>query len=119
MFCPERAVPDRTSPAIARGCCFKGVVIEMSAEKIRKLIEDLQRDIGAHLPPASGISEHQLPQQLSSSLDRQQGKEAMRPDQQDGRPDDDDPAGDDDISPEPTKWWTEPEFFGTMWKLKS
>jgi len=34
------------------------VVIERSAEKISKLIEDLQRDIGAYLPRGR-ISEHQ------------------------------------------------------------
>ncbi|MDW9433814.1 hypothetical protein GOA59_25380 [Sinorhizobium meliloti] len=91
----------------------------MSAEKIRKLIEDLQRDICVYLAPASAISEHQLPEQLLSSLDRQQAKEALGPDQQGGTPDDDDRAGDDGISQVPTTWRTEPEFFGTMWKLKS
>ncbi|MDW9428372.1 hypothetical protein GOB27_14145 [Sinorhizobium meliloti] len=91
----------------------------MSAEKIRKLIEDLQRDFCVYLAPASAISEHQLPEQLLSSLDRQQAKEALGPDQQGGTPDDDDRAGDDGISQVPTTWRTEPEFFGTMWKLKS
>jgi hypothetical protein len=95
------------------------VFIEMSAEKMRKLIQDCQRDIAAYLPPESGISERQLLQQLSSRLDGQQAQDALGDGWQGWSPADDDPAGDDDISPAPTKWWTEPEFFGTMWKLRT
>ncbi|MDW9371591.1 hypothetical protein GOC03_31690 [Sinorhizobium meliloti] len=93
--------------------------IEMSAEKMRKLIQDCQRDIAAYLPPESGISERHLLQQLSSRLDGQQAQDALGDGWQGWLPTDDDPADDDAISAAPTKWWTEPEFFGTMWKLRS
>lgn len=49
----------------------------MSSEKMRKLIQDYQRDIAAYLAPESGISERQLLQQLASRLDGQQAQDAL------------------------------------------
>ncbi|AAK64894.1 hypothetical protein CDO30_20565 (plasmid) [Sinorhizobium meliloti] len=95
------------------------MVTEMSSEKMRKLIQDYQRDIAAYLAPESGISERQLLQQLASRLDGQQAQDALGNGWQGWLPDDEDPAAADDGSPAPTRWWTEPEFFGTMWKLRS
>ncbi|MCK3784944.1 hypothetical protein KEM44_04930 (plasmid) [Sinorhizobium meliloti] len=85
------------------------------AQKMKKLIEDCERDIAACLHPESGIPERHLLQQLLSRLDGQQAKEALGDDWQRRWHD---PGGDDDMSPSPTLRWTEPEFFGTIWRLK-
>ncbi|WP_457813738.1 hypothetical protein [Sinorhizobium meliloti] len=80
------------------------------AQKMKKLI------VAACLHPESGIPETHLLQQLLSRLDGQQAKEALGDDWQ-GRWHD--PEGDDDMSPSPPPlWWTQPEFFGTIWRLK-
>ncbi|MFQ6242675.1 hypothetical protein [Sinorhizobium meliloti] len=46
-------------------------------EKMKQLIWDCQKDIAAYLPPASGISEHQLVKMLIARLDGSQAKEAL------------------------------------------
>ncbi|ATA95709.1 hypothetical protein BWO90_04620 (plasmid) [Sinorhizobium meliloti] len=89
--------------------------IMADAQKMKKLIEDCERDIAACLHPESGIPETHLLQQLLSRLDGQQAKEALGDDWQ-GRWHD--PEGEDDMSPSPPLWWTQPEFFGTIWRLK-
>lgn len=68
------------------------------AQKMKKLIEDCERDIAACLHPESGIPETHLLQQLLSRLDGQQAKEALGDDWQ-GRWHD--PEGDDDMTPSP------------------
>ncbi|APG93114.1 hypothetical protein [Sinorhizobium americanum] len=75
-------------------------------QKMKKLIEDCQRDIAAFLPPESGITEHQLLQRLLTRLDGQQAKDALGDDWQGWWPDegdDGDGGGDRPLakSPEP------------------
>lgn len=45
--------------------------------KMKKLIWDCQKDIATYLPPASGISEHQLLQMLIARLYGSRAKEAL------------------------------------------
>ncbi|MGZ2438221.1 hypothetical protein [Sinorhizobium medicae] len=87
------------------------------AQKMKKLIEDCEGNIAACLHPESGIPETHLLQQLLSRLDGQQAKEALGDDGQGGLPYSDDADEDDDINPSPTLW-TQPEFFGAIWRLK-
>jgi hypothetical protein len=52
------------------------------AQKMKKLIEDCQREIAAFLPPESGITEHQLLQRLMTRLDGCQARDALGDDWQ-------------------------------------
>ncbi|MDX0059781.1 hypothetical protein [Sinorhizobium medicae] len=63
--------------------------------KMKKLIWDCQKDIATYLPPASGISEHQLLQMLIARLYGSQAKEALGDDWRGWWPDDGDGGGDD------------------------
>ena len=66
------------------------------ALKMKQLIWDCQKDIAKYLPDESGITEHQLLQQLLDRLDGQQAKEALGDDWRGWWPDDD---GDGDREP--------------------
>lgn len=54
------------------------------AQKMKKLIEDCERDIAACLHPESGIPETHLLQQLLSRLDGQQAKKRWETTGKDG-----------------------------------
>lgn len=69
------------------------------ALKMKKLIEDCQRDIAEYLPSESGVTEHQLLQRLMFRLDGPQAKDALGDDWKGWWPDDE--GGDDGGSPAP------------------
>lgn len=73
-------------------------------EKMRKLIEDCQRDFAEYISPESGITEHQVLHRLMARLDGQQAKEALGDDWKSWWPDDGwwlDDDGDNKGSPSP------------------
>ncbi|YCI06356.1 hypothetical protein M1D34_30610 (plasmid) [Ensifer sp. D2-11] len=70
------------------------------ALKMKQLIWDCQKDIAAYLPPASGISEHELVKMLIARLDGRQAKEALGDDWKGWWPDEHDGGGDDSPLPQ-------------------
>lgn len=70
------------------------------ALKMKKLIEDCQKDIAAYLPPDSGVTDYELLQTLIRRLDGRQAKDALGDDWQGWWPKDDDDG--DSVSDSPT-----------------